>query len=181
MFLLGQDAWPPDTTITVFVTEGLYGGGLGGLEGADAICQQEADAAGLPGVFKAWLSDSTGDPHSRFVHSVLPYVLPDGTPIADNWVHLTSVGYNIYLHHPIDMTATGGMPAPQPNNSHEYSVWTATGADGKAVPEQDCFNWRSGDVEDNGYSGNWRLVTDRWTDFSVEGCDNGRASYCFQQ
>jgi hypothetical protein len=41
----------------VFITRGLYSGNLGGLNGADQICQKEAEAMGLEGKFKALLGD----------------------------------------------------------------------------------------------------------------------------
>jgi len=41
----------------VFITRGLYSGNLGGLDGADQICQKEAEAMGLEGKFKALLGD----------------------------------------------------------------------------------------------------------------------------
>ena len=38
----------------------------------------------------AWLSDSTASPSSRFTHSSVPYVLPDGTTVvANDWADLT--------------------------------------------------------------------------------------------
>ena len=43
----------------VFVSSGTYKGNLGGLAGGDAKCQSMADAAGLGGIWKVWLSDST--------------------------------------------------------------------------------------------------------------------------
>jgi hypothetical protein len=41
----------------VFITRNLYNGNLGGLSGADQICQREADALGLEGKFQALLGD----------------------------------------------------------------------------------------------------------------------------
>lgn len=45
----------------IFATEQEYNGNLGGLAGADAICQSEADASWLAGTgtYKALLSTST--------------------------------------------------------------------------------------------------------------------------
>jgi len=40
---------------------------LGGLGGADSICQEEAENSGLPGIWKAILSDSTIDARDRLV------------------------------------------------------------------------------------------------------------------
>src|SRR5262245_23472284 len=52
-----------------FVTRGVYSGALGGLSGADGICQTAAISAGLPGTFVAWLSTSTVNARDRFAAS----------------------------------------------------------------------------------------------------------------
>ncbi|MDE0205503.1 MAG: hypothetical protein OXP66_05695, partial [Candidatus Tectomicrobia bacterium] len=43
-------------TVFVFVTKAAFQGNFGGLAGADARCQSAARDAGLPGLFRAWLS-----------------------------------------------------------------------------------------------------------------------------
>src|SRR5215207_1922206 len=73
----------------VFLSSTTYDGDLGGLSGADAKCQGLAKAAGLPGIYKAWLSDNTGAPSARFVASSSPYQLITGKPIAANFADLT--------------------------------------------------------------------------------------------
>ncbi len=75
---------------TVFVTSTRHDGDLGGLEGADDICQELSRVAGLSGSFKAWLSDDSDSPSSRFTHAETPYVLTDGARIASNWGELTT-------------------------------------------------------------------------------------------
>ena len=56
----------------VFVTSTVHDGNLGGLVGADAICNSLASAAGLAGTYKAWLSDGSGWPRCR---QLLPFWL----------------------------------------------------------------------------------------------------------
>jgi len=46
----------------VFVSSQTYVGNLGGVAGADSLCQGLATAAGLTGTFKAFLSDSGVNP-----------------------------------------------------------------------------------------------------------------------
>jgi len=92
---------PPPAVRRAFVTSSAHTGNLGGLAGADAICQQRA-AEGLlpnPSGFVAFLSDSTTDAYCH-VHGLLgtradncglatlptdagPWVRPDGFPFAD--------------------------------------------------------------------------------------------------
>jgi hypothetical protein len=69
---------PPVSKI-VFVTNGVFSGSFGGLPDADALCQAEAQAAGLAGTFKAWLSDTYDSPGTRFNKQGTPYQLVDGT------------------------------------------------------------------------------------------------------
>lgn len=60
--LILRDLWPyfpsdfPQLK-RVFITQNLYTGNLGGLDGADKICQKEAEALGLAGTWKAFLGD----------------------------------------------------------------------------------------------------------------------------
>jgi hypothetical protein len=51
----------------VFVTSTVHDGNLGGLAGADAICNSLASDAGLPGTYKAWLSDGFNSPSMLWI------------------------------------------------------------------------------------------------------------------
>ena len=90
---------------TVFLSSAVYDGAMGGLDGADAKCQALAAAAGLPGTFRAWLSDSTGSPSTRFTQSTLRYVRVDGVKVADDWADLTDATKLLYA--PINVTENG--------------------------------------------------------------------------
>src|SRR5215211_4295256 len=117
----------------VFLSSIRYDGNLGGLNGADAKCQDLANAAGLPGSYKAWLSDSTSSPSSRFVPSTGPYRLVTGTTIAANWTDLTDGP----LLAPITVTETGG------GFGSSERVWTHSLSNGNAGadPGAHCANW----------------------------------------
>lgn len=69
----------------VFVTSTVYNGDLGGVEGADLKCQNRADSANLQGTYKAWISAGDSWPANSFNQSVTPYILVDGSIVADNW------------------------------------------------------------------------------------------------
>lgn len=74
---------------TVFVTEATYGGGIGGVAGADTICQQSAGIAGLHGEFAAWISSSPADaPNVRFEQFEGEYRRVDNEVVAENWDEL---------------------------------------------------------------------------------------------
>jgi hypothetical protein len=160
----------------VFVTEGTYTGDLGGLAGADAICQAEADAAGLTGLFKAWISDSQTGPASRFVPSQYPYVLVNGSWVADDWTDLTDG----FLESGISVTATGTYAAGY--------TWTNTLADGDphnwmGDPQLDnCLDWTIGGDEAGGQTGIVG-VTDPWWTFDIGSvaCSRLYRLYCMQQ
>lgn len=71
----------------VFATSTVHSGDLGGVAGADDICQLRASEAGLHGTYRAWIASSStlDDPLSRFIKDPFPYRLVEGTRVADNW------------------------------------------------------------------------------------------------
>jgi len=155
----------------VFVSSTVYGGKIGGLAGADFLCQDLAESAGLPGTYKAWLSDSTASPSTRFVRSKGPYVLVNGKRIADNWRDLTDGSLDI----PINVTQTGSKAADS------TSVWTYTKADGAAIDANTntCGHWAAATGDGDVGSDTSRNAT--WTDNGAAACNTGQHLYCFQQ
>jgi len=171
MFLMGQEGWESQHK-TVFVTDGSYEGNLGGLAEADEICQAEADAAGLAGEFKAWLSDSTEGPLSRFTHAEVPYRLVNGVVVAYGWDDLTDGEFSQH----IDVTATGQVDV-------EQYVWTNTdtgGAPSNAYGDpsiDSCDNWTSRTASGIvGVTAIWH-----WTLHGTIGCYSPIRLYCMQQ
>ena len=163
----------------VFVSSELYTGDLGGLDGADAKCQARAEAAGLLGEYKAWLSVPGEGPSTRFTKSSKPYRLVDGTKVADSWSDLVDGS----LDAPIELTELGD-PAPigttQCFGGGQPSVWTATSWNGSPVNYDACQGWTS---QDGG--GAWGRASASnvfWTDWCYNGtCAWESPLYCFQQ
>ncbi len=154
----------------VFVTSTAFGGILGGLAGADKICQDTAAAANLRGTYKAWLSDSTASPSTRFVRSTGPYQLVDGTRIAGSWTSLTDGS----LRAPINLSQTGVRV------DNADFVWTYTQPDGAAVTSGDhCGNWTV--AIGNGLRGTVGSKDTNWTQSGSAACSTGQHLYCFQQ
>jgi hypothetical protein len=154
----------------VFVTSTAYGGSIGGLTGADEICQIFADGANLPGTYKAWLSDSSASPSTRFVRSTGPYRLVDGTQIAADWAHLTDGS----LRAPITLTENGDTV----NDS--YYVWTYTKVDGTGGTSGDhCGNWTDATVA--GFRGVDTEKDTNWTQSGTDDCNISQHLYCVQQ
>lgn len=115
----------------VFVTAGVYSGNLGGATGADRICMQRAAAAGLNGIFKAWLGvDAANDPESTFVKYSGSYWLLNGNVVANNWADLANGPGAAINVNEIGMPVTG-------------NVWTQTNASGAYVTGGGCSGFTS--------------------------------------
>lgn len=107
----------------IFVTSETYDGDLGGIAGADAICQGHADAASLGGTWRALLQTPTEDWHERLTGS-RGWVRVDGAPVLDspvsNALLLGAVAIDengmFYAAESIWMTQTGST-----NGCLEYS------------------------------------------------------------
>src|SRR3989344_6210456 len=172
----------------VFLTSNSYTGNLGGLIGADAKCQSRADLANLGGTWKAWLSDSTGSPSSRFDLSYIqankPYKLLNGTTIANNWSDLIDGS----LTSPIKVDEKGITQTVDP--SIGTLVWSNTYETGIVKPtspvggtRQDCNNWTSSSHSaPYGEIGLYDRANSNWTGFSNTFCDSANVRlYCFEQ
>ncbi len=152
----------------IFVTEKAFKGDLGGLASADAKCNEAAQAAGLPGTYKAWLSSSTVSATSRLAHSQTPYIRPDGVVVAYSWDDLIDG----QLLNPIAITETGAYLA-------RY-VWTASTIAG-VFSDYDCKGWTSALAADYGSAGLSYFSTNYWTGYSKISCSWGIQLYCVQQ
>jgi hypothetical protein len=157
----------------VFLSSTFYNGNLGGLVGADAKCQGLAAAVGLSGTYKAWLSDTTGSPSTRFVPSTGPYRLINGTTIAANWADLMDGA----LLAPISVTETrGGVGTTD-------STWTNTLINGnRESAGEHCSNWSTNASPVDGRQDGHALESDsEWTDGGGPPCSAFLHLYCFQQ
>ncbi len=154
---------------TVFVTEGLHDGDLGGISGADGICQAEADAAGLFGIYRAWLSDATTSPAAWTGSRGEPYVLVTGALVATDWSDLTDGRIQAV----IDITAGGAQQVEA-----GLVVWTGTNEHGEATSDN-CRGWEGiGGMGTTGFIG----VRDaKWSLGVPLACDEDKRLYCFQQ
>ncbi len=161
---------------TVFVTSASFNGNLGGLTGADAICQAEADgpASIVPsGTYLAWLSDGTDSPETRFTKSSHPYMLPDGTKIAEDFTDLTDGS----ILHGIDIDPTGKRVGV-------VQFWTGTNADGTTAGDNlTCGRWAADPVANFfGMAGTTHLSSTSWsTHYGRARCSWRYKLACFQQ
>jgi hypothetical protein len=160
---------------TVFVTSATFKNNLGGLTGADDKCQAEADdpASIVPsGTYLAWLSDGTDSPDTRFTKSSHPYILPDGTKIAEDFTDLTDGS----ILHTINIDPTG-----QPLGLQLF--WTGTNADGTTVQHTyTCEGWTGDPIPNfHGMAGSTVQTSTLWSAKSVSRCEWSLRLACFQQ
>ena len=161
---------------TVFVTSVSFNSNLGGLTGADDKCQAQADgpASVVPsGTYLAWLSDGIDSPDTRFTKSAHPYVLPDGTKIAEDYADLTDGS----ILHAINIDTTGESVGLK-------EFWTATNADGTTAPESvTCTGWKTDPLPyHKGMHGQTNLTTSSWSTIHAnDSCRTSSRLLCFQQ
>lgn len=120
----------------VFVTVNGYDGDLGGVAGANAICQSEAAASGLPGTYRAWLSDNLGNsPSTTFTQSPVPDVNTDaaGSQVAANWTALITNGAT-------NITARGGGSFTV-DYTHDTTAKNGTPYSAEVAETYSCTNW----------------------------------------
>ena len=112
-----------------FVSEAFFQSG-GGLAAADALCNGEASAAGLPGTYLAWLGSSAGDPELRFTPGGLPWRRVDGVLLGPTDDVMLSTDHTIYLDSFINKTASGsvwsGLEAFTGSMNMHCMDWTST-------------------------------------------------------
>jgi len=161
-----------------FVTSTKHNANLGGLSGADAICQGLATAASLPGTYMAWVADNTGSPASRFTHSTGPYVLTNGVRVADNWNDLTDGT----IQHAINVDAAKNtIDTTFLNGNLVWTNTTSSGALSTQGGDGSCAHWSgassygrvaSAGGVDQAWTGYWQ-----WSNF----CNVPNRLYCVQQ
>ena len=153
----------------VFVTSTNVEGKLGGLAGADEICQDLGGAMN----YKAWLSDATTGPASdgRFDKTFTGiYELTNGELVAHGWADLIDGT----LEHAIDQTEAGMTVVAS-------GVWSNTTTAGAAIGGSHCKDWSSVDFADRGALGVSNAVMTPWTDTGeLQPCSAGSRLYCFE-
>lgn len=155
----------------VFVTSTTHTGNLGGLAGGDAICAARAQAASLGGTWRAWISNATESPRTRFTQSTTPYLRVDGVQVAAGFADLTDNS----LGNAISLTENG-------TSSTATEVFTGTTGDGYPANSGNglhCGNWmtESGQAAvgaSNGVNAFWSFTT-------MASCATARPLFCFEQ
>ncbi len=132
----------PDPEMSFFVTSegsGEAGGNLGGLEGADAICERLAAAVGAGDkTWRAYLSTDTVNASERIGEG--PWFNHGGELIANDLDELHADD-TVFNGNPNLILDENGVAAPGP----EHDILTGSDEDGNALPGLNCDNWTSSD------------------------------------
>jgi hypothetical protein len=176
----------------VFVSSTQSDAALGGPRGADQICADLAEAAGLGGYWFSWTSDGCTSPLQRFEKSALPYRMLDGTQVSPSWARMTMdppPSGKGYLDHRINIDETGEIPATvqecdsSVNPPQGCFVWTNTTSQGNVHINNGCLGLTTNDsLFAPSTVGRITSISRGWTDgnFRTCGIDNLRI-YCFEQ
>lgn len=161
----------------MFVTQGKFTGGeIGGIVGANAICESEAQGKfANADTFRAWLSTGAESVSDWLEEDMAnsSIMRPDGAVIADTLELLKQTEGN--LGAPILVTAAGVELASE-------AVWTNTSSGGLSEGSDSCDSWTSSADDDYGRRGLSGEISKAWT--SINGkvdCASARRLYCLEQ
>ena len=158
-----------------FVTSESYSGALGGGLGADSTCTLRARIANLPGTYRAWLWDGGGTWPGNWPlgRANLPYMLPDGTLLAEDWATLTATSSDVP---PINVDEFGDRISRAP-----FRAWANVGSTGRFLSDVSCGGWLF-NVFAHGttgaINGNFSSTGTFW---STQDCYEPARLYCFEQ
>lgn len=178
----------------VFVTRTTFRGNLGGLAGADRLCEAAAGAGSLPGRFKAWLSTNEWDSVRRaavYVHAAErfasngPWYLPGVNErgrrllVFSNAAALRSAPLI-----PIERTELGSNTGISPSGRNVFTGTQATGLSLPIMafdqPQGTCGNWTNG-ANATAVIGSVYAQGGGWTARSDSGsCGSDLSLYCFE-
>ena len=159
----------------MFVTSGLYiGTGIGGLAGADAICQSAALSSNLPNglVYRAWLSTTTNNAIDRFAPDSRPVVTVTGVKIANSLADLS----NGLLANPPNLDQSGALVTNAP------WAWTGTLRGGRYYSDTSCHDWSTTPLLAVGLAGDVNASNAQWTEsFPISCATTSFHLYCIAQ
>lgn len=139
---LALPAVAQEAKMSFFVTSAGSGDGanLGGLEGADAICQKLAEAAGSSGqTWRAYLSAEGVNAKDRIGDG--PWVNAKGVEIAKDVASLHSDANAISKD--TALTEKGEIVKGRGDEPNQHDVLTGSNADGTLAAGQTCSDWTS--------------------------------------
>jgi hypothetical protein len=156
-----------------FISPVAHDANMGGLSGADALCNGWASSAGIGGTYRAILSTATTNASTR-LGSARGWIRPDGRPVGDLPSEIFSTSSGLLI--PLMITANG-------TNVGVKSVWSASNNNGiynTAASGTDCTGWTSASTTDMAWYG-FSNTTTEWLDRGTRYyCNSLYHIYCFQ-
>ena len=131
-----------DATMSFFITSKGLGDGanLGGLSGADAHCQQLAEAAGATGkTWRAYISTTSENARDRI--GTGPWHNAKGEPIASTVEELHSDANKISKQ--TGLTETGEIVKGRGDEPNMHDILTGSTPEGTVAQGQTCGDWTS--------------------------------------
>jgi hypothetical protein len=174
--------------LKVFVTSATHNGNLGGLLGADAICQTAANIAGLSGTYRAWLSDTITDAYCH-LHGLTgtkasncngamttpygPWVRLDGFPFGESIDIITSINQ---IYAPVSFDETGAIVTSL------NDIFTDTNGSGERYTgyTDSCSNWTVAVGGKWAETGSASKTGGGWTNSGGAQCSSSSRLLCMQ-
>ncbi len=136
----------PLKSVVIAGLHNAHNGNLGGLTGADALCNKEAKAAGRTEVFKAFLSSSKQHVKDLITGSNatgLPVVNIKGQKLFNSWADIFDGSYSysptlFTFHNRLIDENTGASP-----DWYDADGWTGSSTTGTYVSGKSCNDWTS--------------------------------------
>ena len=162
-----NDGFEEGPRIVIVSSTAHNGNALGGLTGADNICNARAAEALLPGNYVAWLSTSSPAVNARDRIGDHKWVRTDGAAVADSLADLTDGT----LQNPINRVENGVVTSAT-------DVWTGTSSSGTfAGAGNSCWASPPGV---GGLIGKSAAIDGTWTQFNLfPSCNYQNPIYCF--
>ena len=169
----GSNTMPPDANYMFVTSATKPPKDIGGLLGGDTWCNDLAQAAGLDGTYRAWLSSSNESAKTRLAEKrARGWYRADGKPFADTIDDLTSGR----IYYPPRVTETGMDIGEAGNNLVATGTWASGAADGGAV-FGDCTGFTADGATLYGFLD---AAGGLWTDNeNSESCATPMHIYCF--
>ncbi len=166
-------------TYVVFASSTLHTGDLGGISGADAICQNLADASGAcpTGTYKAWLATDTYNPLTSGLWPDGVFVNTQGQVVSYTLDGLSTNDFETCLENAVRYDENGANP------TYTSNVWCGNWYSGNSSHPYTCQGWTLSTNVDGefGCCGNYYESDGRWTCAGgLNPCDNQQHIYCFQ-
>lgn len=172
------------SSVRIFITSTSYTGDLGGLSGADAKCQTQANAAGLGGTWKAILSSTTVDARTRLgvrkkpIFDIWGRLIWNPLSPAPQVANGNSTGTDFYqsVNSTVNVTELG--------TTMSVYTWVGTNGDGLKISTSAtnhfCNNWVSANSTHSAYMGYSELRNGGWIAHTASGCQYARNLYCLE-